>query len=119
MSGNLDKTYQSYDSSYLANKRIMTFSYNAKVIKFRPLFADLNIKLRKDCNGLIHTIRGFNCLYVTNINEFNEDLNKYGDNLQLRGMQFDVIAHQEGLLRSYTYIPGSMRDGGYSQYALK
>lgn len=103
-----------------------TFSFDAHVINLN-VFSGITLPLRYDCDGAVRTIseKGQSHIYLTNYCAFNRDKlnfsieNQDSAKSNLRGMQFDVIMNWGYLFNSYTYIPGSMRMGGFSEYALK
>ena len=101
---------------------IRTFSYDARLIKIFPLYTGWQLVFRSDCNGFIPVISedGPDCIYVTNKEVFDRDIVKFINNdVGYRGMQFTAVMDDGLLLTSYTYEEGSMRSGGFSNYALK
>lgn len=110
-----------------------TFSYNARVIDIgiHNICQGLSLPLRIDCNGTIPIIssNGSTYIYVTNIDSFRKDQKNYFDGLTdtrdyirityMKGIQFDVHKSEGIIFNSYTYIPGTLRLGGYDKYASK
>lgn len=62
-------------------------------------------------------------LPITNKKEFEKDrmewMKKHWTSICcMRGTQFDVIENP-GWFKTYRYVPGSLRSGGYEKYSLK
>lgn len=102
-----------------------TFSFDARIVE--KFFCGWTMFMRPECDGVVHTISENNstCIYLTNYATFEEDIKDFKKqnprcaDVCLRGMQFDAFENKGVIFTSYTYIPGTMRIGGYSNYSLK
>lgn len=96
------------------------------------------LKLRLDCDGCLAVYDAHNhktYIYMTNLHTFKTERDQFlaqKENTYLtpegrqeskflggRGIQFDVQINDGYVFRSYTYVPGSIRGGGFDEYPLK
>ena len=105
--------------------QIKTFSYDARVVMLDGWTAGCTLRFRHNVTDLSELYpRRFTLGFILLIWKILcEDKKKwtkqYRNYCGLRGMQFDVEKHKKLFTVSYTYILGSMRQGGYGKYALK
>lgn len=98
---------------------ICTHSYDARIVKPDKLFKS---KKRHTLDIVTNDGR-FRTININNKHEFYKELtqfdNKHPDYCGRRGMQFTTFRFKKWNETSHTYTLGSMRTGGYSNYAMK
>jgi hypothetical protein len=113
-----------------ATQSTKTFSYDARVIQIHLLPPELLGFIRREKYNPVYTIssEGSSYIFLTNRHDFEYDRQNFIDTNNstnklrcsiMRGAQFDTICKKGWIFDSYTYIKGSLRYGGFEEYALK